>query len=79
MKKLDVAMRLYRFVLWGDPYRRWCGETVEKPVGNRVLRMAGYAFCGMVLIVALLMATTEPNDHTRFHSTSRHVQTKNFK
>ena len=78
MRRLKVAKRLTRFVLWGDPYRRWCGETVGKPVGNRVLRMAGYAFCGMVLIVALLVATT-PNDHTRFHATTRHAPTKNFK
>lgn len=71
MHWLKVLMRLARFVIWGDPYRR---RTM--PELTTVLRRVGYAVCGLVLLVALLMATTEPNDHTRFHATSRQSGTR---
>lgn len=64
---LKVAARLVRFVLWGDSYER--RRTV--PGLTTALRRVGYAVCGLVFAVALLMATTESNDQTRFHATSR--------
>lgn len=42
-----------------------------KVAAMRVLRLVGYAFGAIILIVALFTATTQPSDHTRFHAVSR--------